>query len=272
MSTIDDLINSTSTSGGIVDVTPEMAETLINTSNYDNRKVKNRVVEKYAKMMENGEWQFSPETISISKAGRLLNGQHRLLAVVKSGVTCRFLIAAGFDDDVFKVLDRGATRTTADALRMEKRLAQVSALIVRTALNFSVITDCEIERASRLIEDVHSELMLFAPSNKKVFSSAPFRLACVAQVMNGAPKDYCFKLYRSLVIGDTESLPSIGHAVMKAYLSNRFVAGGGRTQRIYASVAWDVFDPRNFYKKRISVSLNERHISELLRATGYVKS
>jgi hypothetical protein len=253
----------------IVDITPEIASELLERTNFDNRKLKPAVVKKYAKIMTDGDWRFSPETISMSKTGRLLNGQHRMTAVVQSGVTCRFLFATGFDDDVFSVLDRGATRTRADALKIDKKLSETAGLVVRLESfgQSGQVTDAEIYRAAMRIENVHGDLLDFCNTSAKVFSSAPFRLAAVARVMSGADRDYVFGLYRNLVLARTELLPPIGHAAIRASITGRLYGGGGHTQPANATVAWDVFNKSSAQKSKISVSYSQERAVEIVKAT-----
>jgi hypothetical protein len=255
----------------IVDVTPEIARGLLESANYDNRKVKPVVVSKYAKTMSDGDWKFSPETISISKSGRLLNGQHRMLAVIASGVTCRFLFATGFDDDVFSVLDRGAVRTNADALGIDKRLSECAALLCRLKAGNKrgVVTDGDIRRASEAISAAHADLIGFCPTNARVFSSAPFRLAAVARVLAGYDREYVFGLYRDLVLGKTEEMPPIGHATVRATLAGRLFSSGGANQPTNSCVAWDVFNPQSREKSKIIVAFREAFASDIVKATGY---
>ena len=55
-------------------------------ANSTNRELRNHVVEGYVDQMKKGQWrEDTGETIKISKTGRLLDGQHRLNAIVKFG-------------------------------------------------------------------------------------------------------------------------------------------------------------------------------------------
>lgn len=258
----------------IIDVSPDIARILIETSNRNNRRIKPNVVKKYAKIMKNGDWKFSPETISVSKTGRLLNGQHRMLAVIESGVTCRFLFARGFDDEVFSVLDRGAVRTRADALKMDKKLAECAALLCRlgAAGKANLITDADVSRAAFFIEDAHASLIDVCNTSSKVFSTAPFRLAAVVRVISGDEKDYVFGLYRNLVLSHTEVLPPIGHATVRAVLTGRLFSGSGHTLPTNCCVAWDVFNIKSSQKSKISVSYKEHVAAEIVERSGYARA
>lgn len=101
-------------------VTPDKARQMLE-ANTSNRKVTQALVYSYAKQMENGTWPFTAETIIFGKSGKLLDGQHRLLAVVKSQTSQPFLIARGIEneDAVFAAIDSGKNRSAADVLSKE---------------------------------------------------------------------------------------------------------------------------------------------------------
>ena len=68
-------------------ITPEMAKSILK-NNVNNRHVSNGLVRSYANDMKNGNWDESVgSAISIDVNGNLVDGQHRLLAVVQSDET-----------------------------------------------------------------------------------------------------------------------------------------------------------------------------------------
>lgn len=253
-------------------VTPEKAVEILAKCNRGNRKLRIGTVAKYARMMALGQWRLSPEAIVISRTGRLLNGQHRLSAVVQSGVSVRFLTIRGPDDDVFSVLDRGAIRTTADALGSEKRETEVARLItLMGGLDARIKpNDPDVARALALISDTHRELVDACNSHAQGFSSAPFRLAAVARIMNGDNRDYVLSLYRDLVLANIDNLPPIGVGAVRAKMQGRINAtGGGGLQIENAGMAWSLFDPKKKDNERLVHPKNRQYIREILEAVGY---
>jgi hypothetical protein len=99
----------------VVRITPKIAEDLLKL-NSSNRKVSERAIRSYVKQMETGEWKFTGDPIQVSKTNKLLNGQHRLMAIIKSQLAFDFVIISDLDDDVFNVLDTGKNRSAADVL------------------------------------------------------------------------------------------------------------------------------------------------------------
>lgn len=101
----------------IVDITPKLASRWLD-ANLGNRNIRQRTVTAYARDMASGRWQLSGEGVKFSTSDRLIDGQHRLHAVVQAGVTVPMVVVRGLDDEVQTVLDSGSARTAGDALRM----------------------------------------------------------------------------------------------------------------------------------------------------------
>ena len=99
-------------------ITPSKAKTYLE-ANTNNRNVKDRHVLKLSNEMKSGRWkQDTAETIKISKTGRILDGQHRLMAVIQSGVSIYFHVAKGLNEEVFDVIDTGSNRSAADVFKI----------------------------------------------------------------------------------------------------------------------------------------------------------
>lgn len=96
-------------------VTPEMAKEMLK-YNTVNRPIKWTYVAKYAESMRNGQWKFTGQSIQISEFGNVIDGQHRLNALIKADVSLPFLICYEVREEYFEVLDQGAARTAQDVL------------------------------------------------------------------------------------------------------------------------------------------------------------
>lgn len=101
---------------GTIKVTPEIAENWLTHRNIGNRKTSRTVVDRYARAMTEGRWLVTPQGVSFDRDGHLLDGQHRLAAVMVSGVTVEMFIIPGFDRATFSVLDSGYKRNASQLL------------------------------------------------------------------------------------------------------------------------------------------------------------
>ena len=99
-------------------LTPEKAKELLVT-NTNNRPLNQRMVDRLTLEMKEGKWLVNGDTIRVSKTGVLLDGQHRLSAVVKSGITITAALVSEIDDAVFHTIDTGDTRDASDVLAID---------------------------------------------------------------------------------------------------------------------------------------------------------
>ena len=101
----------------VITVTPAIAEQLL-AKNTNNRKVSAIGVAKIKRSLARGEWKLNGEAVKVSQDGRVLDGQHRLIACVESGIPFQTLIITGLPDDVQSTLDTGKSRSIADVLAL----------------------------------------------------------------------------------------------------------------------------------------------------------
>ena len=100
-----------------IKITPTRAAELL-ANNGVNRRLRPQLVGSYAEDMAQGLWRATGEAIKVSRTGRLLDGQHRLNAVIEFGKPIEMLVVTGLPDDAQELMDQGAARSAADALAM----------------------------------------------------------------------------------------------------------------------------------------------------------
>lgn len=118
---------------GIETVKPDTARDWL-LQNINNRAVRSRVVTAYARDMVAGKWRMSGEAIKFSPDGALLDGQHRLHAVVEADVAVPMLVVRGVDEAAQTVMDSGAARTAGDALKLIGEASHYSSLAAAARL------------------------------------------------------------------------------------------------------------------------------------------
>lgn len=72
-------------------------------------------IDELTQEMIEGRWRLSSDCLLLVK-GKLANGQHRMAAVVKSGITCEFIVMESNDDELYKIIDCGRKRTVGDVI------------------------------------------------------------------------------------------------------------------------------------------------------------
>lgn len=103
-------------------VDPPRAKTLLE-GNLGNRSLSEGHVDGLARDMAAGRWVFNAQPIIIATSGRILDGQHRLEAVVKSGATIDCFIAWDIPENAMESIDRNRARTVADLLRINTKMS-----------------------------------------------------------------------------------------------------------------------------------------------------
>lgn len=101
-----------------ITVTPALAQHIIETIEQGNRKRSTKKIGEYAKALTDGQWALTGQPIIFSRAGRLLDGGHRLSGVIISEKKIRTLAVFGVADDAFSFLDIGRKRTPANTLEV----------------------------------------------------------------------------------------------------------------------------------------------------------
>lgn len=96
-------------------ITPSVAKQMLE-GNIDNRKLRSFRVSQYADAIKRGMWDIQNDAITISKTGKLLNGQHRLSAIVEANTSIQCLVLRGVDDETYSSIDSGLARSVNDAL------------------------------------------------------------------------------------------------------------------------------------------------------------
>ena len=98
-------------------ITPSKAKKMLE-MNTCNRTVRESRVREYANEMTAGRWRLTGQGIVIFEDGRVADGQHRLLAVIESGVTIQIPVARGAKEEAMSAIDIGAKRTVADYMHL----------------------------------------------------------------------------------------------------------------------------------------------------------
>lgn len=114
----------------VEEVTPSRAEAWLEREVGHNRKPTPGRVRKLTRAIQRGEWQLTGDAIKFDTEGNLVDGGHRLRAIVAAGRSIQTLVIRGVEPDAFKVLDTGKARTPADAMGIagfKNRVAVASA-------------------------------------------------------------------------------------------------------------------------------------------------
>lgn len=120
-----------------VTVDPSLAELWLATANTRNRPIDQSRIDEYTREMLTGQWRIADSALAFDREGVLLNGQHRLRAVVKSRTTQTFIVLEGADPEDQHVMDVGKARKAGQQLHIQGwRNSTAAAAIVRALLRW----------------------------------------------------------------------------------------------------------------------------------------
>jgi hypothetical protein len=141
---------------------PAQAEKYLE-KNTRNRKLSSLVVSKYADLMRKGEWHFDGSPVRFDTDGNVIDGQHRLWAVIESDTTQRFLVIDGLGKDTFATIDTGKSRSFGDILSIDHpNLSSINQVAAATQMIY------------RWEQGLRGKAL--APSGRGMSGSVPYRL------------------------------------------------------------------------------------------------
>ena len=182
-------------------VTPDRAARWLD-RNTRNRRLRARTLDRYTRDMENGRWHMDGSPIRFAKDGTLLDGQHRLAAVVKSGLSQKMLVVVGLVPEAQSVMDTGPARSAADALTMDGYSPTTT---VALAAGAKLAIEFERGDYSHNQEVSHSDIIAFIDAH-------PLLLWAVEQMRplrnkaDCAPAIITYSLFRFAEINKVEAL------------------------------------------------------------------
>lgn len=116
-------------------ITPEIAKEYLK-FNKANRPLSKTTVLYFAEQMKKGLWKLNGEAICFAEGGMLVNGQHRLNAIVQSDCPIKTFVVRGVSTDSFATYDTGRGRTASDifAISDVPNSTAISAIVSRCML------------------------------------------------------------------------------------------------------------------------------------------
>lgn len=183
-------------------ITPEIAKKYLQRNSGNYRALSQSKVAVYAHDMESGRWETNGESIKFNKDGILVDGQHRLSAIVRSGCSIPMIVCYGIDNSV-SVFDVGQGRTASQILKANgvpspvanNTIAGMANLIISGSFSGSVKGATKVSKAD-CVEFVknHSESISVAVrasdwNSPYILRKAPIVAAIFMLVISGYSLD-----------------------------------------------------------------------------------
>lgn len=113
-------------------ITPELAKIWLDTSDGNPRwagnakKVDEKMVKKISDDIKEGNWSPGNNSIAFDEHGHLIDGHHRLSAVVMSGIPVKSLVVFDVPKSGFQHIDENRSRTVAQRTGIDSRIVAVA--------------------------------------------------------------------------------------------------------------------------------------------------
>jgi hypothetical protein len=197
--------------------TPGRAQAILASCNVDNRAIRWNRVSNYAQEMKTGRWINTGDSIKFDIGGRLIDGQHRLLACIEADMPMSVMVVRGLPVDAFKAIDAGLPRMMSDVVQatgVENSRNAVAAVKLLLAWRSDCLRDST--KKERLVTrhvvlefiDVHRDTITPAVSKAKNRATKAWRIngtamCTLAIALHLAERSDRFdEFYDSLVSGE----------------------------------------------------------------------
>ena len=233
-----------------------------------NRAVRLHHVRTLAERLRAGQWKLMPHGVAFAASGRLLDGQHRLMAIEDAGIPAIMNVHWNFAEDTFDEQDSGIPRSVADRAQLPRNLVQVVRFALRVCYGgrYDISSTVNVRRmAAAGLADAH-DAVCAETANVAVYASAPARLMVCTLVIDGADAGYTRTLYQNLCRRRFNDLPPIANVFAGQAEVNKMTWTRDDKDGLMARVR-KVFDPNRQGETRLSVKESERQA-----AADYVKA
>ena len=140
-----------------VEVTPAMAVKLLE-YNKINRPLSQAHVQRIAREISQGRWQYNGDTIKVANNGDVIDGQHRLWAIIEANKPVKTIIINGIDAGAFTTIDTlRKARTYSDVISiggdLQNRTVIATALCWLLRWEWGLMDVSSLRRAKRRVEN-----------------------------------------------------------------------------------------------------------------------
>lgn len=232
---------------------PDEAKELLSLNKKNFRKPDAKRVDAYSREMKAGKWVLNGESIKVGKSG-LLDGQHRLGAVIKAGVTVEMVVIRDLDCDG-RGLDRGKPRSLGQWLSHEG-VKNACDMAASGKLCVSYQKGMWAKQSLQVVDVLDSEILSFVMENETQLqncvrvamrSKQMLSTAILSSILffgcDGVPPEdsevakwFCESLAKGENIGETDAV---------FHLRNRLLQQGPAAmltpfiKRALATIAWN---------------------------------
>jgi len=251
-------------SGAVETITPDAAREMLRL-NTGNRKPRASTIEQWAKDMQAGAWLVTHQGIAVAPDGRLLDGQHRLMAIVRAGVSVRMLVFRNADPQTFAAIDGGNIRSLRDRMKVDGRILDPCVFIARLHGAERVGSHHLEPIVSGPVGEAILEMIATVGGAAKGRTTAPIKAAIALRMMKRPDRPRVLAQWKAFGLLDYASMCPSVQALCRVLTDApaRLQHNGSTMQTDRAARAWLAFDPRRAAVSRIQVNDLRQYLGEM---------
>lgn len=231
-------------------IPPETCARILETRNLDNRPLNAIYAKVLTVSMRRRDWRLTSQCIGFDRNGRLIDGQHRLLAAKTAEVALTTFVALNLDPEAFACIDTGMKRRLSFSCGLHPDIADVVAAAARIVYGTNQVTPQQVsDMAMTMLPKFAQAIRDGAGTKRRYFSTAQMRLAACIAMMDGCDPEYVMSQYRALVAMDFNAMSPITQCLVKQYQNGKTHSTLGLGNVL--ARAFVVFDPANAHLTKL---------------------
>jgi len=243
--------------------------------NEGNRKLRESRAAGLARAIVAGKWTLTHQAIAFSKKGRLLDGQHRLRAIILANIPIQCVVARDVPEDAFAYMDAGLPRQMYERIRKDKRHTSICSTLFRLLQSNRVPQEHEMELMIETLGPamVKMDQVTRPTTAKNVIKAAPFEAAItlrMTEALRDKDMDRANRInfhMEKLRKGETTLLPPLLQSFYRQTaegVKNPEIGVSPSTDKFVRT--WIAFDPAKEDTTRLQVSDHSTAVHEAQQA------
>lgn len=237
--------------------------------NEGNRKLREQHAAGLARAIESGKYQLTHQAAAITKKGRLIDGQHRMRAVILANKPVEMYIAYDVPDDTFAVLDAGMPRKMHERLQSDPKQTSLCTALFRIMARNGKAQEYEIEMMLEIFSNSLSKWSQIPRlSGLKGFTgfhnaAVVLRIAMAISKKDADEVNRITWILDRITKGDLVGAPPIIHAFYKQMIegvSNPDLSVSPMTDQFCRS--WIAFNRENEGTNRLQIGDHAIHVRD----------
>jgi hypothetical protein len=245
-------------------ISPHVAKQYLE-RNHKNRSLTKERVNALSRDIQSDAFMVTHQCIAFNANGDLIDGQHRLSAVVATGKSVQMYVARYERTETAMALpfDNGLTRKHYDILDITRKQTELASAVLRIKGRANTFTSADIQACVDHHESQFNTVLECSSNTAKHRSSAGAK-AAIALLIKKNPQaaDEIIQQYVKFLNFDLDGMwPSVAACVRA--LENIRASGGSTMQKMVASRVWYAFQPENKHLKLIRILDENALIAEM---------